>query len=111
MALWALTGQTLADLMRFVAERPDVLRFFRRTKMPDELFFQTIMLSTPLADSVENGVLHYMDWSDGSAHPAILRAADLPKLKASGKLFARKFDASVDSEILDLVDREPAGVA
>ena len=22
--------------MRFVAERPDVLRFFRRTKMPDE---------------------------------------------------------------------------
>jgi hypothetical protein len=79
--------------------------------MPDELFFQTIMLSTPLADSVENEFLHYMDWSDGSAHPAILRVADLPKLKASGMLFARKFDASVDSEILDLLDREPAHVA
>jgi Core-2/I-Branching enzyme len=111
MALWALTGETLADVMRFVAERPDVLRFFRRTKMPDELFFQTIMLSTPLADSVENEFLHYMDWSDGSAHPAILRAADLAKLKTSGMLFARKFDASVDSEILDLLDREPAHVA
>ena len=111
MALWALTGETLADVMRFVAERPDVLRFFRRTKMPDELFFQTIMLSTPLAESVENEFLHYMDWSDGSAHPAILRAADLPKLKASEMLFARKFDASVDSEILDLLDQEPAHVA
>lgn len=111
MALWALTGETLADVMRFVAERPDVLRFFRRTKMPDELFFQTIMLSTALADSVENEFLHYMDWSDGSAHPAILRAADLPKLTASGMLFARKFDASVDSEILDLLDREPAAVS
>lgn len=111
MALWALTGETLADVMRFVAERPDVLRFFRRTKMPDELFFQTIMLSTPLADSVENEFLHYMDWSDGSAHPAILRAADLPKLRSSAKLFARKFDASVDTEILDLLDQEPAHAA
>lgn len=111
MALWALTGEALADVMRFLAERPDVLRFFRRTKMPDELFFQTIMLSTPLAGSVENEFLHYLDWSGGSAHPATLRAADLPKLRASGKLFARKFDASVDSEILDLLDREPARVA
>ncbi|MDQ2909464.1 MAG: beta-1,6-N-acetylglucosaminyltransferase [Actinomycetota bacterium] len=111
MALWALTGDALAAVMRFVAERPDVLRFFRRTKMPDELFFQTIVLSTPLATTVENELLHYVDWSAGSAHPATLRAADLPMLRASGKLFARKFDASVDSEILDLLDREPANVA
>jgi hypothetical protein len=111
MALWALTGEALAGVMRFVAERPDVLRFFRRTKMPDELFFQTVMLSTPLAGSIENEFLHYMDWSEGSAHPAILRAADLPKLRSSGKLFARKFDASVDREILDLLDQEPAHAA
>jgi hypothetical protein len=111
MALWALTGEALADVMRFLAERPDVLSFFRRTKMPDELFFQTILLSTPLAASVENEFLHYLDWSEGSAHPATLRAADLPKLRTSGKLFARKFDASVDSEILDLLDREPAHAA
>jgi hypothetical protein len=111
MALWALTGEALAGVMRFVAERPDVLRFFRRTKMPDELFFQTVMLSTPLAGSVENEFLHYMDWSEGSAHPAILRAADLPKLRSSAKLFARKFDASVDTEILDLLDQEPAHAA
>ena len=43
MALWALTGETLEWLMRFVAERPDVLRFFERTKMPDETFFQTLI--------------------------------------------------------------------
>lgn len=111
MALWALTSEALAEVMRFVAERPDVIRFFRRTKMPDELFFQTIMLSTPLKDTVDNEFLHYLDWSGGSAHPATLRTADLPKLRASGKLFARKFDTSVDSEILDLLDREPAHAA
>jgi hypothetical protein len=68
-------------------------------------------MNTLLAATVDNESLHYHDWSRGSAHPATLRAADLPKLRASGKLFARKFDASVDSEILDLLDREPARVA
>jgi core-2/I-Branching enzyme len=107
MALWALTGDALAEVMRFVADRPDVLRFFRRTKMPDEFFFQTLLLNGPLAETVENELVHYSDYSSGNAHPATLRAADLPTLRASGKLFARKFDASVDSEILDLLDREP----
>lgn len=107
MAFWALTGETLAWLMRFLGGRPEVLRFFRRTKMPDELFFQTVLLSS-LAETVDNELLHYLDWSSGSAHPATLTVADLPKLRASGRLFARKFDASVDSEILDLLDAEPA---
>ena len=107
MAFWALTGETLAWLMRFLGERPEVLRFFRRTKMPDELFFQTVLLSS-LAETVDNELLHYLDWSSGSAHPATLTVADLPKLRASGRLFARKFDASVDSEIIDLIDAEPA---
>jgi len=111
MALWALTGETLAELMRFLDERPEVLRFFRHTKMPDETFFQTVLLSSRLAETVDNELLHYLDWSSGSAHPATLTAADLPKLRASEKLFARKFDASVDSEILDLLDREPAHAA
>jgi core-2/I-Branching enzyme len=106
-AFWALTGETLAWLMRFLARRPDVLRFFRRAKMPDELIFQTALLSSPLAETVDNELLHYLDWSSGSAHPATLTVADLSELRASEKLFARKFDATVDWEILDLLDAEP----
>lgn len=108
MALWALTGETLKWLMRFVAERPDVLNFFRHTKMPDETFFQTVLLSSSLAGTVDNEQLHYLDWSAGSAHPGTLTTADLPELRASGMPFARKFDADVDSEILELLDEEPA---
>jgi core-2/I-Branching enzyme len=110
LALWALTGDCLAELMRLIGKRPDVERFFRHAKMPDELFVQTVLMNSPLAATVDNESLHYHDWSGGSAHPATLRAADLPKLRASGKLFARKFDAAVDSEILDLLDGEHAHV-
>jgi hypothetical protein len=110
-AFWALTGEGLAAVSDFLERRPDVLRFFRRTKMPDELFFQSVLLSSPLAETVDNEVIHYVDWSGGSAHPRTLSASDLPRLRESGKLFGRKFDADVDSEILDLLDAEPAHAA
>ena len=67
-------------------------------------------MSGPLAATVDNVELHYVDWSAGSAHPAVLGVADLPKLRAPDKLFARKFDAAVDSDVLDHLDEEPAGV-
>ena len=111
MALWALTGETLEWLMRFTADRPQVLDFFRHTKMPDETFFQTVLLSSPLADTVDNEQLHYLDWSAGSAHPATLTMRDLPKLRSSDKLFARKFDAALDSEVLDALDEELVGAS
>ena len=36
----------------------------------------------------------------------MLRSEDFPKLAASPKLFARKFDATVDAGVLDLIDRQ-----
>jgi core-2/I-Branching enzyme len=106
MAFWALTGESIAYVDRFVREHPDFTGFFRFVKMPDELFFQTVLMNSPLRDTVENHNLHYLDWTAGAANPATLGRADLPKLLASDKLFARKFDAAVDAEILDLLDRE-----
>jgi hypothetical protein len=111
MAFWALTGEAVAYVGRFVRENPAVTRFFRFVKMPDELFFQTVLMNSPLRDTVENENTHYLDWSTPGAHPATLGKADLPKLLASDKLFARKFDPAVDAEILDLLDREALHVA
>jgi hypothetical protein len=71
--------------------------------IPDELFFQTIVLHSPFADTVVNDNLRYIDWSRRPA-PAILHAQDFPSLIGSGKLFARKFDANVDARILDMLD-------
>jgi hypothetical protein len=106
VAFWALTGEAIRYVDRFVRENADFVRFFRFVKMPDELFFQTVLMNSPLRDTVVNANLHYLDWSAGAANPATLGKADLPKLLASDKLFARKFDAAVDAEILDLLDRE-----
>jgi Core-2/I-Branching enzyme len=100
---WCL-ARTHVDYVRRVVDRqPEVVRFFRRAFIPDELFFQTLLLGSPHADSIVNDNLRYIDWSSTPA-PKILTARDLPALLASGKLFARKFDASVDAEVLDRLD-------
>ena len=108
-AWWALAADALVELDRFVKANPSVLDFFRHVKMPDEILVQSVLMSSRLADSVVNEQIHLVEWPEG-AHPATFTAADLERLLDSGKLFARKFDLHVDSEILDLIDREALGV-
>jgi hypothetical protein len=62
-------------------------------------------MSSELAPTVVNDNLRYIDWSRG-ARPAVLGMADLEALRRSPKLFARKFDVTVDRQVLDAIDRE-----
>jgi len=86
-----------------VATNRSFVRFFRHVLIPDELFFQTIVMNSRFRDDVVNDTLHYVDW-DADPGPAILTVADVDRIETSGKLFARKFDVAVDSEVLDLLD-------
>jgi hypothetical protein len=103
---WCLARPCLEYVRRFVAEHPRVVRFFRFVDVPDELFFQTILLSSPLARTIVNDDLRFIEWRDPDAgSPTILGAADFPRLAASTKLFARKFDVAIDERILHRLDR------
>jgi hypothetical protein len=104
-AYWNLSRACVEYVSRFVETRADVVDFFRHVDIPDELFFQTVVMNSELADSVVNDNLRYIDWTRGP-RPAVLEARDLPALRASPKLFARKFDAFHDADILDLIDAE-----
>jgi hypothetical protein len=97
-------SRAVVDYVQGVAhERPDIVRFFEHVYIPDEVFFQTLIMNSPLRDTVENENLRYLDWSRDPA-PAVLGVADLDAMLGSGKLFARKFDVTVDGRVLDLVD-------
>ena len=106
---WALARPLVEWLHSYVRERPDVVRFFEHVYIPDELFFQSIIMSSEHAGSIVNDNLRYIDWRATPA-PKILTSDDLPAMLASGALFARKFDTYVDSEVLDELDRRLAQV-
>ena len=104
-AYWCLSRECIELVKDFAAERPDVVRFFKRVDIPDEVFFQTVIMNSPLAATVVNDNLRYIDWTRG-VRPAILGTGDFQALKESPKLFARKFDVTRGARILDLIDAE-----
>jgi len=104
---WCLSSESVEYIHRFITRNPKFVNFFKYVDIPDELFFQTILMNSALSASIVNDDLRYIEWRDlSSGSPAVLGRQDFDKIAASSKLFARKFDMGVDSEILDLIDRE-----
>ncbi len=109
---WCLSRACVAYIHDFVLRREGFVRFFKYVDVPDEIFYQTILLNSPLASTLVNDDLRYIEWRDPqSSSPAVLTSRDLEKIQASPKLYARKFDLNVDPNVLDLIDSmilEPA---
>jgi hypothetical protein len=100
---WTLHRDHVDYVRRYLADNPGYARFFATTDMPDETFFHTILCSSPLADRIVNDDLRLIDWSDPAERPRILRAHDFDELKCAPDLFARKFDPTVDAEVIERV--------
>ena len=104
-AYWIMSRSAVRTTVRFVDENPSYVRFFRHVDIPDELFFQTILLNSAEAERCVDYRLHYTEWSRTPA-PAILTSEDYPHLVESSCLFARKFDPAVDDKVLALIDEQ-----
>lgn len=108
-AHWCLSRASLEYVDAYVDAHPDVVRFFRRVAVPDESFFQTILMNSPLAQTMIDDDLRYIDWSGGLPSPRILTMEDRDRLLAAPDLFARKFDPRLDARILDVIDARIEG--
>ena len=99
---WNLSRLAAEYVLDFVEEHPDFRRYHTHTWTPDEMFFQSILLGSGFADrhEVVRDDLRFVDWSEAAAHPRVLTIEDVPEMLQSGKLFARKFDESVDAQVL-----------
>lgn len=74
---------------------------FKNTFIPDEMYKQTIMLNSCHKPNHVNNTLRMIDWKRGN--PYVWKSQDLDELLSSRCLFARKFDSSIDKEIIDLL--------
>ena len=59
------------------------------------------MMASPFAGTVDGDNKRLIKWVHDSGNPKVLTSADLPDLEASPAFFARKFDETVDAEVLD----------
>ena len=100
-----LTTAAILHILEFVSENPRYSRYFKWVHAPDEFFFQTILYNSPFRAKMRNQIFHHIDWSEGKKNPKTFTIEDRERLVTSGQLFARKFDMSVDLQILDLLDK------
>lgn len=95
---------------QFAVHHPSADRFkafYRRSFIPDEAFFQTLMMNSPNQGEVMNDDLRTIDWvpdGDIKLRPRTFVTADALRLTLSPDLFARKFDLDEDAVIFDLIE-------
>lgn len=111
------------EFCQFLVHRPEVerfKRFYKQTYVPEEGFFQTVIMNSRFAHTVVNDNQRLIVWPDRRVpwpryllgallgrlphSPKIFVLEDRDFLLSSGMLFARKFDPQVDSRILDALE-------
>lgn len=100
------------DYLLHDPEAKKIIRWLRPTGFPEECSVQTALMNSRLADRVTNDDRRAIYWAkDGDPSPQTLSLADLPRLdiaRAEGKLFARKFDTTVDEKVMKTLEEQLA---
>lgn len=98
-----------SQVARYIMEDEKSLRYreeLRSFYLPEEFFFQTVIMHSPFRDQVvaDNRRYTVWQWKHGTM-PAILDDEDLAGIDASDALFARKIDSSVSLELVEILER------
>jgi hypothetical protein len=103
---WCLTYDSCKYVLQYISENPKTLKYFKYVLIPDEIFFQTILLNSKCEMKITNDNLTYIDWGDNTtSSPFILKESDFVFLRSSHNLWARKFDDVESSKLLSLLDK------
>lgn len=97
-----LERRAMRAVLDFARTRTSVMSHYRRTIIPSESLFATVLVNDP---SISVGPTpRLLGFKEGSPHPRTFRAEDVEGLLSSGKHFARKFDQALDPRSLALLD-------
>ncbi len=99
-----LSRQCIQYLYEFYQSNPEIVEYYRHVCVSDESFIQTVLMNSRLFNLCNDGK-RYFDFSKTkNGRPLVLTTSDYPSLVKSNAHFARKFDVTQDSKILDLLD-------
>ena len=118
---WAILSRDFCDFVTNSHEVDRFRDFYENTFIPDEGFFQTILMNTSYkGSSIVNDDMREISWISLSQKvvgitangvlvhstrgPRVLTSEDASRLLASKNFFARKFDETVDSDILGTLE-------
>jgi hypothetical protein len=86
---WCLRRRTIEWILDFARKRPDVIRFFSTTWIPDETFFQTLVRHLVPEQEIESRTLTFLLFTDYGM-PVVFHNDHYDLLLSQDYLFARK---------------------
>ncbi len=89
---WCLRRRTIEWILDFCRNRPDVMRFFRTTWIPDETFFQTLVPHLVPENEISTRTLTFLMFTDYGI-PVTFYNDHYDLLLSQDYLFARKISA------------------
>lgn len=104
-AFFTASDKFVNYVLDFIDANPGLIRYLKTTWSPDEFIFNTLVMNSPFKDKINSHHLRYIDWSDGLVSPKVFRENDFERLRQSGMFLARKFDETIDSAIIDKLER------
>lgn len=84
-----LTQEFVNYLFTFMGDNRRYLKELKTMEIPEEFFFQNIIMNSEFKDSINNNLI-FNDWSSGGGSPASLSLDDWEDICKSGEFYARK---------------------
>ena len=103
---WTVSGACAKHVYDVFSNNKKLNQFLKYSWGSDEFAIATVVMNSPYKNSTVNNNLRYIDWSEGNAHPKILRSGDFESIQNSNMLFGRKFDDEIDGKIMDRLDEQ-----
>ncbi len=104
---WMILSRRFCEFVTYSPEVDRFKEFYRHTFIADEGFFQTVIMNTSYKGTLVNDDKRTIDWvpiGTIKLRPRDFTSKDAAYLMASQNLFARKFDESVDGNILGILE-------
>ena len=104
---WMILSRKFCEFVSYSPEVERFKRFYRHTFIADEGFFQTVIMNTSYKGTIVNDDKRTIVWvpiGTIKLRPRDFTSKDAEFLLASQGLFARKFDETVDAEILSILE-------
>ncbi|TJX13964.1 hypothetical protein E9840_07685 [Tissierella creatinini] len=86
-------------IIDFLNQNQWYFEVFKNSLVPDEKFFQTIIMNSTFSNRIINDNLTYIG-KLAKNHPPTLTRQEISEIEDSNKFFARKFDMNVDEEVI-----------
>ena len=100
---FCLSSNAVSFVISSFKNQKELTRYFKFVWGADEIYFSTVLYNSPFRNKMIGNLLHTEWLSEDKLHPKVFTLLDKSQLQHSNKYFARKFDASIDKEIIEFV--------